>query len=222
MLLAMTQQLAPLATVVPDIAPEIAAIVDRAVAHERDARWPDATAMRQAVAGLRAAAPPTDSGARWPAASGAEQGTYVPTVAIPDVALTTGRPFSSQAITSVRPRSRGMELTIFVAAAVVTLALVATGGVMMARRSRPATMPTPVVASPLPTAAPSPAVTETEPSPTVAVTTAPPATSSLVPPSSSSSPRSSASGPASSRPAARPSPAQAPRGTPANPFDQRF
>ncbi|HEY8091004.1 MAG TPA: hypothetical protein VIF09_24245, partial [Polyangiaceae bacterium] len=221
MLLAMTQQLAPLASVVPDIAPEVAAVVDRAVAHERDARWPDATAMRQAVAGLLAAAPPTDSGGRWPAASGVTQGAYVPTVAVPDVALTTGRPFSSQAITSVRPRSRGTEWTIFVAAAVVTLALVATAGVMMARRSRTATPPPPAVASSLPAPTPSPAVTATEPVGTAATTTLPTITP-VAPPSTSASPPSSAAGQPSSRPAPRLSPAQPPRGAPANPFDQRF
>jgi serine/threonine-protein kinase len=54
LLAAMTQQAPPLAEGCPDVPPEVAAVVDRALSFERDARWPDAAqmlaALRDAVA----------------------------------------------------------------------------------------------------------------------------------------------------------------------------
>jgi hypothetical protein len=47
---AMTRPPAPLSTVAPDIAPAIAEIVDRALAFPKQDRWPDAEAMREAIA----------------------------------------------------------------------------------------------------------------------------------------------------------------------------
>jgi hypothetical protein len=49
LLAAMTQQAPKLASLVPSIAPEIAALVDRALAREPEARWPDARAMLAAL-----------------------------------------------------------------------------------------------------------------------------------------------------------------------------
>jgi serine/threonine-protein kinase len=46
---AMTRPAAPLSTLAPDVAPAIAAIVDRAMAMTKEDRWPDASAMREAI-----------------------------------------------------------------------------------------------------------------------------------------------------------------------------
>jgi hypothetical protein len=50
---AATKRAPPLADVVPGVPPEVAATVDRALAFERGARWPDARAMQAAVAALQ-------------------------------------------------------------------------------------------------------------------------------------------------------------------------
>ncbi len=52
LLAAMTRQAPPLASLLPDVLPEIAAFIDRALAREMDGRWPDARAM---LGALRAA-----------------------------------------------------------------------------------------------------------------------------------------------------------------------
>jgi eukaryotic-like serine/threonine-protein kinase len=49
LLAAMTKPAPPLRSVAPDVPRELAAVVDRALALERDARWPDASAMREAL-----------------------------------------------------------------------------------------------------------------------------------------------------------------------------
>lgn len=49
LLSAMTKPAAPLASVVPTIHGAVARVVDRALAYERDGRWPDARAMQNAV-----------------------------------------------------------------------------------------------------------------------------------------------------------------------------
>jgi serine/threonine-protein kinase len=45
----------PIASVLPDIAPTIGSVIDRALAFRRDERWPDAQTMRAALAGAYAA-----------------------------------------------------------------------------------------------------------------------------------------------------------------------
>jgi eukaryotic-like serine/threonine-protein kinase len=49
LILSATTPAVPLASVVPDVPGPVAAIVDRALAFERDRRWPDAPTMQQAV-----------------------------------------------------------------------------------------------------------------------------------------------------------------------------
>ena len=49
LLAAMTKQAPPFASVMPDVSPELAAIIDRALAYEQDDRWADAAAMQSAV-----------------------------------------------------------------------------------------------------------------------------------------------------------------------------
>jgi serine/threonine-protein kinase len=56
LLKAMTAHAPPLASVVPDVSPAVAALVDRALAYEPNERWPDARAMQDAVRDARAKA----------------------------------------------------------------------------------------------------------------------------------------------------------------------
>jgi hypothetical protein len=49
LLAAMTKPAPPLASVVPGVSPAVAHVVDRALAFERDKRWPDAARMQEAV-----------------------------------------------------------------------------------------------------------------------------------------------------------------------------
>jgi serine/threonine-protein kinase len=53
--LAMTSPARSIATVLPSLPPRVASLVDRALAFEPAARFPDATSMRQAIADLRVA-----------------------------------------------------------------------------------------------------------------------------------------------------------------------
>ncbi len=49
LLAAMTKAAPPFASVMPDVSPELAAIIDRALAYEQEDRWADAAAMQSAV-----------------------------------------------------------------------------------------------------------------------------------------------------------------------------
>ncbi len=49
LLLAMTAPLAPVSTLAPNIPPELAAVIDRAAAFDREQRWPSAEAMQEAL-----------------------------------------------------------------------------------------------------------------------------------------------------------------------------
>ena len=64
LVLAATRRAPPLASVVPGVSPELAAVVDRALAFERRERWPDAHGMRAALRDARA--PSTGSGTLTP------------------------------------------------------------------------------------------------------------------------------------------------------------
>jgi serine/threonine-protein kinase len=67
LLAALTSAAPPLRTVAPHVPEELAAIVDRALAHAREDRWPDATSMADALRAARgaveSAAPPADRAA---------------------------------------------------------------------------------------------------------------------------------------------------------------
>jgi len=214
LLLAMTQPLPPLASVLPDIAPEVAAIVDRAVAYDREARWPDAMAMRQALSTLLGNPGVVDSKTQLPASMIALAGagrTDGATVAVPDGALTTGRPFSSQSLPLAPAPSKAAWVVVFGLAALATL-IVAGAVVLVVSRTAhhpPASAPAIATSIPIPTPTPTPTATPT-PTPTA---TATPQTSAAPVPTTSSSP--------SAHPSSKPAPL-APRGPAANPFDQRF
>ena len=61
---AATKQAPPLASVVPGVAPAVAAVVDRALAFEKEKRWPDAGAMRDAVRAAKEALRAANEAAR--------------------------------------------------------------------------------------------------------------------------------------------------------------
>jgi serine/threonine protein kinase len=227
LLLAMTQPLAPLASVLPDITPEVAAIVDRAVAYDRDARWPDAKAMRQALSGLAGHAAIADAPglAVVPGASLTGPRADVPTLAVPEGALTTGRPFSSPSLPRTpTPRRIGAAATIALATVGTLIAGVALV-LLLSRRAHhvPATAPGHAVSTAT-SNAPETTVTATVPAspPTAAEEpTASPPPSSVTTAEPSAAPVTSASAAPSARPAFKPIPV-APRGPAPNPFDQRF
>ena len=218
LLLAMTQPLAPLASVLPDIAPEVAAIVDRAVAYDRDARWPDATAMRQALSGLLGSATSVEPRVQAPVAQVAPAigvGGDVATVAVPEGPLTTGRPYSSPSLPSAAPSrsapSRIARGAVFGAAVLGTLVVAASLVFAVSRAAHRV----PVVAAST--------VTAIHPAIGTATATAP---STVPPPSAatpapSPSPFTSSSAAPSSRPMGKPVPV-VPRGPAAGPYDQRF
>jgi serine/threonine-protein kinase len=236
MLLAMTQPLAPLRSVLPDIGPDVAAVVDRAVAHEREGRWPDATAMRDAVAGLLGNAANAEGPlpAAWrpsgttPAFHGGSS-----TLAVQESSLTTGRPFASQPLTPSPSTSRAGPGAVFAIAAVMTLGVLAVAGVVVARRHGAPAGP-PVAATTLPGTSTAAAATTATAAPMVSTTTISPADTpaeattqapSAVPAAPSPSVAATTSKPpgaspaTSARPVAHPG---GPRGPAANPFDQRF
>lgn len=68
LLAAMTHSAPALRSVAPDVPKPVAAIVDRALAFERKARWEDARAMQRAVREARRALPPVDLAALLDAA----------------------------------------------------------------------------------------------------------------------------------------------------------
>jgi len=49
LLYAMTKRAPSVRTIAPDVSPDLAEVVDRALAFEQEARWPDARAMQTAV-----------------------------------------------------------------------------------------------------------------------------------------------------------------------------
>jgi serine/threonine-protein kinase len=205
LLLAMTQPLPPLASVLPDIAPEVGAIVDRAVAHDREARWPDAMAMRQALSTLLGNAGVVDSRARVPVSPIALAGggrADMATVAVPDGALTTGRPFSSQSLPLAPAPSKAALAVVFGFAALATLIVAAAVVLVVSRRANHASASAPPIATSTATSTPISTPTSTPTQPSAAPV-----------PSASSSP--------SAHPSSKPAPL-APRGPAANPFDRRF
>jgi serine/threonine-protein kinase len=116
---ACTQPAAPLGTIVPGIHPAVAAVVDRALAYEKEKRWPDARAMQAAVreaysqlfAPAVAMAPPASRepfpswpGAAPPAAQGAlvyPSAGPVAQTAVP--AQPAGSPDASARVAAVAP-----------------------------------------------------------------------------------------------------------------------
>ncbi|HEY6463686.1 MAG TPA: serine/threonine-protein kinase, partial [Polyangiaceae bacterium] len=135
LLLAMTQPLVPLASVLPNVPPEVAAVVDRAVSYDRNARWPDAIAMRDAVANLLANPANLEPSIPWPGVPTASAPPAIGaggTVVVGDPALTTGRPLASHPLASQAPGPR-KTLLVAMIAAVITLGILGAGVIVVGR-----------------------------------------------------------------------------------------
>jgi serine/threonine-protein kinase len=233
LLLAMTEPLVPLASVLPNVPPEVAAVVDRAVSYDRNARWPDAIAMRDAVAGLLANPANLEPSIPWP---GVATGSAPPaigaggTVVVGDPALTTGRPLASHPVASQAPGPRKTMLVAALAAG-ITLCLLGAGVLAVGRGTGAGTKGkaaagglTVAAPAPAPASATTPATgsaSVSPPSPSSTLALAPTPTPSLAPsPSPSHAP---APAPAPSSSSHHPPPSRGPSAGPApNPFDLRF
>jgi serine/threonine-protein kinase len=96
LLAAMTKPAPPLATFLPGVPVMVSAVVDRALAHEMDARWPDARTMqsmvRMAFQSLAAAPPAAGSNGRWGGTVRMPQGNAAPELPSQPVPPAPGRP----------------------------------------------------------------------------------------------------------------------------------
>src|SRR5262249_8987518 len=124
----------PIARVCPGLHESVARIVDRALAYEKNDRWPSASAFQTAVRQAAAVVPGGPSLARSRQLSGAHSD---PTIATASAAisastnrsetLTTGRPFSSEVRSFSSPRTpriwvgAGAVLVLLVGAVVIAL-----------------------------------------------------------------------------------------------------
>jgi serine/threonine-protein kinase len=110
--LAMMQAAPALRSVAPDVPAEIAALVDRALAPERDARWPDARAMQRALRAVAAGCAPT---LVVPASKAVVERAPTPDAAAPAASHATAPALTSSAPapreTSARRIGLGVALT---------------------------------------------------------------------------------------------------------------
>ena len=213
LLAAMTAPLAPAASLVPSLPPAIAFVIDRAVAWNRDERWPTAQAMQQA---LRAAARESEASLGAPATGdGAPIAPFMVTTTLvtpsapprgahpapaasvePPPGLTTSRAVLHSAAPPATPKkSTASVAAVSVGLLVVVVGLAAGGGLYVrARGGTRAATPAPLAADPASGARPgTPALSEDLPRPTSGV----PGAASAVPGVASAVP-----GPASSVPGA--------------------
>jgi serine/threonine-protein kinase len=145
---AATRQIAPLASVSPEVPPDVCAVVDRAVAFEKTQRYPDAETMRGDVRALRKGAPPPyvraviggrlDAGA--PSSVARAAGPVDPTVAYAPPSRTVYDPPPHP----VRPKGPGLTPGARLAIIIGAAGLVAGVGIGVVARgcsSRPAPAP---------------------------------------------------------------------------------
>jgi serine/threonine-protein kinase len=136
--LAITTPVSPLSTVMVDVAPEVATVVDKALAYDKAARWPDAQTMQAAVREARGATsamadPATpdegESRASLPTVSTGDRSfgpadASAPTLpSSPSYADSSGS-LQIQGLPSAASRSRLRTLAAAVAAAVLLAAVV--------------------------------------------------------------------------------------------------
>jgi serine/threonine-protein kinase len=218
MLAAMTKPAPPLRSAQPEVPAAVAAVIDRALAFEREDRWPDAASMaqalREAAAGLGLGAP-----AALPTTIVLPAGSPVHAGSAPSLLGAT------VAVSPAAPRRNGRRAALAVAAGAVVCALVAAAALgSWSRPGRPVAAlgvaPAPTVeAAPAPTAAatvtPAPPVVEAAPAPTAAATVTP------APPVVGAAPVAAppAIPTAAPRPSAKAPPAPKPPGAPAQPAD---
>ena len=222
LLLAMTAPMPAVRERVPSVPIAVAAVIDRALAFDRSARWPDARSMQMAlrdashaIVDVRSEPPSAkvDTAPVLPVGSAASHD--------PTTQLATGSTLAGQRA-SAAPTGRRALVTVFAVSFVAALAVASIVWVALMRRGPDASAaaPPPISAAAIPPAlAASQAV-----APVAPAASAPPVAST--PPSvdldqpvadstSSAAPRKVPARPAS--PAPRP-----PASAPSNPFDQRF
>jgi serine/threonine protein kinase len=166
LLSAMTRPAPRLSSIAPALDPRFVQVVDRALAFERERRWPSATAMQEAVRGAyRGAGDEGGSSALRLTVPAAVIGATLPSTPVHSPAVpTTGQPVSGDEAT-VAPSRRSGTLVAF-SFVVCALGLAA---VLLTRTQVP-----PLTAAPPPAPAtvgapsPSPHVPEPEPAPGVA------------------------------------------------------
>jgi eukaryotic-like serine/threonine-protein kinase len=251
LLLAMTAPVPPIRTLLPQLDPGIAAVVDTAVAFEMDARFPSARAMQDALRAAMAALPanatsgpmaaaaavdatiptgPTGAGSR-PSAGPSWGNDAVHAMRPPSTGSGVSQPPQS-ALTDVaqvveqveRPRSRA---PFAIAAAVLALGLVL--GIVGFRQVRQRLSHPPSAAAPSPSselAQPAASTVAPDPVPTPASTQALGASPASTPSASATLHADAALSPSAAR-SAKPvipknPPHPPPSGSAADPFDRRF
>jgi len=217
LLLAMTEPLPPLASVAPQIPPDVCAVIDRACAFEMNARWPTAQAMQLA---LRSAAATLHTGPHTPAAL-LDTARVLNGVESLDAALNTSRPTVDPSLplptAATEKRHVGTAIGVFLAVLAVGI-----GGALVFMRlqtTKAAAVHEDAVR--VEPAAPHPPLSETNAS---GPTANPPATTTSNAPAASAT--MDLTNPVPQKPiTTRPAPAKSAHASPtasANPFDSRF
>jgi serine/threonine-protein kinase len=181
MLAAMTKPAPALAIVMPNVPPVVAALVDRALAYDIAARWPDARAMQAAV---RAAYSGFDR---------ASVPMPAPNAAIPAPAVSTPGGPTSQPVTLPRHAPVAARLPVLPVLAGLASAIVLGAGLLYVLARKP---PPPAAASGAPTT--EPAATAVQP----AETAVPSATPSAAPSVSAAPAESKSGAPSKTKPGA--------------------
>ncbi|MDC0748045.1 serine/threonine-protein kinase [Polyangium mundeleinium] len=110
LLAAMTRQAPPIGSIVPGLPPAFCEVVDRALAFDRQRRWPDARTMQRALQAAMQHMPPAPPITMGPATGGAQG---------PGAARLTSSPFSRDASTSPLPSRKALLVGLSLAAALV-------------------------------------------------------------------------------------------------------
>jgi serine/threonine-protein kinase len=194
LLAAMTKPAPPLRSIQADVPAAIAAVIDRALAFDRDARWPDARSMQRALREASQGIPGFVPGARPFGATGA-----TPAIHSPSLLGTT------YALSPAARRSGGRRAALFAGIASAVLVGVLAIVAVASRGNAPSSPVAVAVAAPPGERAPTTTtVVVTTPTPNLVVVAAPTAIASAPAASASASASSSARAPAP-RASARPS-----------------
>ncbi|MDI1428820.1 serine/threonine-protein kinase [Polyangium sorediatum] len=110
LLAAMTRQAPPIGSIVPGLPPAFCEVVDRALAFDRQRRWPDARTMQRALQAAMQHMPPAPPITMGPATGGAQG---------PGAARITSAPFSRDASASPLPSRKTLLVGLSLAAALV-------------------------------------------------------------------------------------------------------
>jgi eukaryotic-like serine/threonine-protein kinase len=224
--LAITAQARSLATAAPHVPPAVAAFVDRALAFDKAARWPDAQTMLSALRDLRASLPEPAA-----EASSSDPPPLAPALTAARTGLLTEQGTTTAVAGKAANGVSGRRVAMLAAAAALLLVV---GAVVVLRgRDRP---PDDTSAPARPTSATEPPAAATEPPPTVLPAVDAPGTTSTAPLGSAASPppvrataakaddtpRKASAKPAPVATAAAVKPPPAPATAAPNPFDRRY